>query len=255
MALSQGKVNFSDAALHVVWHLPAKTGLLTHQASLKEGDHDLLTSLGVSDELGHGDAALSADENEEEDEDNQVSHIFSFHSFLAGRGFLNECSSFIYFRIWTICLITKKTRMTKWSAPGDGRATTQKTLEEKQSRMNIFFLFFCFFFSFYNFFLTYFRVCLGLGKECRWDLRCVRCCYPFSPTTSCCLITFALFIVCVAFFSLINLIERGVAKISLKKFKQQKKRKIERKKKRNQKSPEPPSRSFWWIKSNTKKKS
>ena len=94
MALSQGKVNFSDAALHVVWHLPAKTGLLTHQASLKEGDHDLLTSLGVSDELGHGDAALSADENEEEDEDNQVSPFFCF-SFTFGRGFLNECFSFI----------------------------------------------------------------------------------------------------------------------------------------------------------------
>ena len=71
MALSQGKVNFNDAALHVVWHLPAKAGLLTHQASLKEGD-DLL--LGVSDELGHGDTALSADENEEE-EDNQVSRF------------------------------------------------------------------------------------------------------------------------------------------------------------------------------------
>ena len=71
MALSQGKMSFSDAALHVVWHLPTGSKALVHQVSKggggEEGE-DLL--LGVS-ELG-GDASASADENEEEEEENQV---------------------------------------------------------------------------------------------------------------------------------------------------------------------------------------
>ena len=64
MALSQGKMNFSDAALHVVWHLPPGSKALVHQASKGAAEaEDLL--LGVS-ELG-GDASASADENEEEE--------------------------------------------------------------------------------------------------------------------------------------------------------------------------------------------